>query len=52
MDTKHPQNPNVDLEQPGRRKRGRPHRRFMDVLKEGMKRAGVTEEGGAAQRRL
>lgn len=29
---------------PCRRKKGRPHRRFMDVVKEGMQRAGVTKK--------
>ena len=29
---------------PGRRTRGRPKRRFMDVVKEDMKLVGVTEE--------
>lgn len=34
---------NMDL--PGRRKRGRPKRRFMDAVKEDMQVVGVTEEG-------
>lgn len=37
-----------DLEtKSGRRRRGRPQRRFMDVVKKGMKRAGVTKENDA-----
>ena len=32
------------LKLPGRRPRGRPQRRFMDVVKEDMKLAGVREE--------
>ncbi|KAF7653604.1 hypothetical protein LDENG_00081120, partial [Lucifuga dentata] len=32
------------LELPGRRPRGRPKRRFMDVVKEDMKLVGVREE--------
>lgn len=32
------------LKLPGRRKRGPPERRFKDVMKEDMRRAGVTEE--------
>ena len=32
------------LERPGRRSRGRPKRRFMDVVKEDMKLVGVREE--------
>ena len=32
------------LELPGRRPRGRPRRRFMDVVKEDMKLVGVKEE--------
>ena len=32
------------LELPGRRSRGRPKRRFMDVVKEDMKLVGVREE--------
>ena len=32
------------LELPGRRARGRPKRRFMDVVKEDMKLVGVREE--------
>lgn len=31
------------VELSGRRKRGRPQRRFMDVVKEGMWRVGATE---------
>lgn len=34
---------NVEMELPGRWKRGRPQRRLMDVVKEDMKRAGMTE---------
>ncbi|KAF7667879.1 hypothetical protein LDENG_00044320 [Lucifuga dentata] len=34
----------LKLELPGRRPRGRPKRRFMDVVKEDMKLAGVREE--------
>ena len=32
------------MELPGKRKRGRPKRRFMDVVKEGMAEVEVTEE--------
>ena len=32
------------MELPGKRKRGRPKRRFMDVVKEDMAEVGVTEE--------
>ena len=32
------------LEFPGRRPRGRPKRRFMDMVKEDMKLVGVSEE--------
>ncbi|KAF7646842.1 hypothetical protein LDENG_00181660 [Lucifuga dentata] len=32
------------LELPGRKRRGRPKRRFMDVVKEDMKLVGVREE--------
>ena len=32
------------MELPGKRKRGRPKRRFMDVVKEGMAGVEVTEE--------
>lgn len=33
------------MKQPGRRKRGRPQRRFMVVVKEDIQRVGVIEEG-------
>ena len=33
------------IELPGKRKRGRPKRRFMDVVKEDMAEVEVTEEG-------
>lgn len=33
----------VNMKLSARRKRGRPQRRFMDVAKEDMQRAGVTE---------
>lgn len=32
------------MELPGKRKRGRSQRRFVDVVKEDMQRVGVTEE--------
>ena len=32
------------MELPGKRKQGRPKRRFMDVVKEGMAEVEVTEE--------
>ena len=32
------------VEIPGKRRRGRPHRRWIDNLKEDMKKAGVSEE--------
>lgn len=34
----------LKMELPGRRKRGKPQRRFMDAVTEDMKMAGVTEE--------
>ncbi|PME06485.1 hypothetical protein A8A06_13560 [Escherichia coli] len=34
----------LKMELPGRRRRGRPQRRFMDVVKEDMQRVGVREE--------
>lgn len=34
----------LKVEPPGRRKRGKPQRRFMDVVKDSMQRAGVMEE--------
>ena len=34
----------LEMELPGKRKVGRPKRRFMDAVKEGMKEVGVTEE--------
>ena len=33
----------LKMEVPGKRRRGRPRRRWMDVMKEDMKRAGVVE---------
>ena len=33
-----------EVQLPGKRKRGRPKRRFMDVVKEGMAEGEVTEE--------
>ncbi|XP_063875044.1 uncharacterized protein LOC135108200 [Scylla paramamosain] len=35
----------LDMDLPGRRKRGRPKRRFMDAVKGDMQMVGVTEEG-------
>ena len=37
------------MELPGKRKRGRPKRRFMDVVKEDMAEVEVTEEDTAVQ---
>lgn len=34
----------MKLELPGRRERGRPQRKFMDVTKEDVQRAAATEE--------
>ena len=34
----------LQMEPPGKRKRGRPKRRFMDALKDDMKVAGLVEE--------
>ena len=34
----------LEMDLPGRRKRGRPKRRYMDVMKEDMIEIGVTEE--------
>lgn len=34
----------LKVELPGRRKRAKPQRRFMDVMKDSMQRAGVIEE--------
>lgn len=34
----------MKLELPGRRRRGRPQRRSMDLVKEEMQRVGVTKE--------
>ena len=35
----------LEIELPGKRKVGRPKRRFMDAVKEGMKEVGVNEGG-------
>ena len=37
------------MELPGRRKRGRPKRRYMDVVKEDMRMADVTEDAVGGQ---
>ncbi|XP_063885538.1 uncharacterized protein LOC135113848 [Scylla paramamosain] len=39
----------LDVEEPGRRKRGKPKRRFMDAVKKDMQVVGVTEEGAEDQ---
>ena len=39
------------MELPGKRKRGRPKRRFMDVVKEDMAVVEVTEEDTETERR-
>uniref|UniRef100_A0A3Q0SSR8 NADH dehydrogenase [ubiquinone] 1 beta subcomplex subunit 6 n=1 Tax=Amphilophus citrinellus TaxID=61819 RepID=A0A3Q0SSR8_AMPCI len=39
----------LEMELPDRRKRGRPQRRFLDVVKEDMQRVGVTEEDASAR---
>lgn len=37
----------LKMKLPGGSKRGRRHKRFMDIVKEGMQKAGVTEEEDA-----
>lgn len=34
----------MNMEMPGRRKKGRPKKRLMDAVKEDMERVGVTED--------
>ena len=41
----------LEMELPGKRKRGRPKRRFVDVVREDMQVAGVTEEDAEARKR-